>query len=231
MSLDAILLPVKGHRGRRAFSLVEVLVAGIILTAALIPIITNFQTLFRGYKKTHQATHAMSIAQCVLETIRHRFYDWDTRFFLLNDRLDERQQKLGRKEYEGVFKKVVLDFEEFRSSATGPLGFRVTQVAGQADTLKYFKEFFNFKDGGAKGITETTNPVLFRQLSTYRATVRVVPGTPRSFLDSEPNGSPEIDMCEVQVEVAWLDVADKRQSLSLSNVLTRRQYNPFPDGK
>lgn len=212
---------------RRAFSLLETLIAGMILTTALIPIISNFQTLFRQYKKTHQATHALNIAQCILESVRYRLYNGDSRFFKLNDTTKERVKQLlpPARKYEEFF----LALEDGVQVATGERGVRITQVEPRSSS-KYFQEFMRVK-GESQGITDRFNPVLFRQLDSYRAIVRVSFGAPKSLMDSEPNGSPEIDMCELEVMISFRDAGGVEQSQSLFTVVTRRQYNQFPDGQ
>lgn len=227
---------MKRVHAARGFSLMEVLIAGIVLTAALIPILGNFHSLYRGFRKTHEASHATFLAQAILENVRYRLYDGDLRWFRydeftagvavpdgdpryakLNDDSDTRRENACNGGHESFFLKLAEEGE--------PIVVR----AGEK-TSQYFVEFLSLKDSKLHGITAETNPRLHAELDTYRVTLEVRLSAPTSRIDSDGDGNAELDMAELGATVRWVDRAKKEQVRQFWTMLTRHQYNTYPQG-
>jgi type II secretory pathway pseudopilin PulG len=212
---------------KRAFSLLEVLVAGVVLTAALLPIVANLHQLFRGFQRTQEATHATFLAQAVIEGLRHRLYDGDTRFFGGADASDPRpgplnvdQAELDRRVCQRGYEKFFLSLVE----EGAPVVLR--HAPG---TSRYFLDFQSV-EGKLTGLSAETNPRLCRELESYRITVEVRVSVPASALDSDGDGHLEVDMAEVGATVSWTAADGAPQTRTFWTVLTRHQYSPWPGG-
>jgi len=221
---------------RSAFSLLEVVLAGVILSLALLPILGNFQQLFRGLKKTQDATHAAFLAQAIMENIRYRLYDGDERFFRLdqvrsgkrvpdgdprvghiNEPADELDRRICARDYERFF----LELTEEGVSV---------RVAPGLETSRFFLDFTNVQRSGLHGITAQSHPRLWRELEGYRVLVEVRLSVPESAIDSDGDGNIEIDMAEIIAVVSWSASDGTPMSREYATVFTRHQYNPWPKG-
>ncbi|MBI4872839.1 MAG: type II secretion system protein [Candidatus Riflebacteria bacterium] len=200
---------------RCGFTLLEVLIASLVLTAALVPIVANFSSVFHGFGKTREATHATMIGQAILENVRYRLYDGDTRFFTLNDSPEERRRKLRnpRNRFRDFFTKLREE------------GQKVTEVTS-GDCSQYFVDFANLRGTPLHGLTASSNPGLFQDLASYRVTLEVSWSVPENLIDSDEDGRDELDMAEVLVTVSWQDRTQEERQERFFTMLTHHQYLP-----
>jgi hypothetical protein len=203
---------------RGAFSLLEVVIAGTILAMAVLPIVANLHQLFRGFQRTHEATHATFLAQAVVENVKHRLYDGpaDPRVGHLNESAEELERRMCRKEYETFF----LGLAEENGAVT----------MRQDGASRYFVDFMNIKGSKLHGITEETNPGLWRELDSYRVSLEVRFSVPDSVIDSDGDGKLEVDMAEIGATVSWTGPDGAPLARTFWTVLSRHQHNPWPQG-
>ncbi|MBI4864108.1 MAG: type II secretion system protein [Candidatus Riflebacteria bacterium] len=224
------------ERSRRGFSLVEVLVATVIVSVALVPIVAGYHRLFAGLKKTQEATHATFLAQAILENVRYRLYDGDERFFRLDEVRagkpvpdgDPRVGHLNLSREELDRRICARDYEKFFLNLTEE-GEPIVVLRDKAPS-RYFVDFVNLKGSRLHGITQETNPTLYQELEHYRASLEVRLSVPESTLDSDGDGHPEIDLVEIVALIRWTGPGGEELSRSFFTVFTRHQYNPWPEG-
>lgn len=201
---------------RRGFSLIEVVIAGAILAMAVLPIVANLHQLFRGFQRTHEATHATFLAQAVLENVKHRLYDGDARVGDLNLEPAELERRMCRRDYEKFFLALIEEGE--------PITLREDAAS------RYFVDFMKLKGSKLHGITAESNPGLFNELESYRVSLEVRFSVPDSVIDSDGDGTLEVDMAEVGATVSWTGPDGAPLARTFWTVLTRHQYNPWPQG-
>ena len=100
----------------------------------------------------------------------------------------------------------------------------VVDVSGQTVSV-YFRNFSNLESKIAAGLSEESNPTLFRQLraARVRVEVHVDDGSSRTPLDADGDMRAERDMCEVRVEVVWPDESGNERRKEAWTALTRRE--------
>lgn len=202
---------------RASFSLVEILVASAILAAALIPLSESFHVVIFGFKHTTESTHGAFLAQSVMENIRYRLYNLDSRYCKLNASEAERKAAIERKDYETFFKEL--------AEADHGQCIEVREGTGSS-TSKYFLHFEKLQGTTLHGIRPDTSPRLFQELKDYSIEVQVsfddVPAIERVGLDP----TQQVDLARVTVIVSWLDRNDEHRESRYSTVLTRYLYEP-----
>lgn len=196
---------------RRGLTILEVVIAIAVLAAVIVPIADSFSTLRTGFVTIGRHTIALGLARAVLDHIHYRIYDGDGR----------------------VGTTLMSDTEKVAAATAGD-GQAFFDALAEADrivtaqdpdrTSTYFLRINDLTKSGVVGITEANDPDLFRQLKDYVCAVDVYFSVPGDVLDSDVNGTPEVDMAEVRVTIGWNEHGQDR-SLELWSVFTRREYN------
>lgn len=192
-------------------TILEVLVALVILTVVVIPILDTFSTFRRGFAKMSRYNIALGLASSVLEHIHFTLYNEDIR---LTDMLAPDNERVTRAADEGAQQ----IFDEFIEADT-----KVTSV-DPSTVSSYFVRFNDLTKTGVFGITPENDPELYRQLKDYRCSVDVYYSLPYDSLDSDVDGTPEVDMAEIKVTITWKD-GERDRSIDLWTVYSARQYN------
>ena len=196
---------------RRGTSLLETIIAIVVLSLVLIPIANTFSTLRSGFTKVSRNAVAIGLARAVLDHIHYQLYDQDTRIagILANDA--EKVLAVQNGEAKTFFQSLAETEKSVTCEDIGALS-------------PYFHRINDLTKSGAFGITPENDIDLYNQLKTYRCSVDVYFSTPTDLLDSNVDGQSEPDMAEIKVTLSW-DEGDQRRSLALWSVFTKRQYN------
>lgn len=220
--------------GKRGLTLVEVLVAGIVLLAALPPLINSLTTVWRLEAAQANESHGTHLAHVVFESVLHRMYNGrpvqsgepavtprDPRGYGLNDTQAERRQKYAAKSY-------LQFFLRLRESGTAAVS---SPDAGNVALSQYFDRLVQDQDGPlASGPTETSHPELVAALKNFRIDVDVQlhlddvppppPGTPRT--------EPAVDMARLKLDLTWSDRSGAPVTRSFRTRLTRYLFEDSP---
>ncbi len=196
------------------FTLVEILIASAILTMALIPIVSSFHTLVVGFKKTTESTHGAFLAQSVMENIRYRLYNFDARYYGLNDTVEARAEALEQLRWK-LFFQDLAETEGGRWVVDNPQGIS-----------RYFIEFQHLEGTDLHAIRQETNPALWKSLKDYSAEVHVFFDGLDEIFDPDGDEKRQTDMAGVRVVIHWIDHEDVHRSSEFETVLTRYQYEP-----
>jgi len=191
-------------------TIIEVILAFVILLTILIPLSDSFSTFRVGFGKIEHKTVALNLASSVLEHIHYRLYDDDLR---LSDILDSDTEKNTNTTEDAVAE--IFD----RFIETG------TSVTGEADSeiSPCFLSIHDLTQSGEFGVTQENDPDLYRQLKDYRCSVNIYYSTTDDLLDSDVDGSAELDMAEIRVRIHWLD-KNMERFVELWTVYSSRQY-------
>ena len=196
---------------RRAFSILEAVIAAALLTVLVIPLATSFSSLRTGFVKIGRHSVALGLARAVMDHVHFKLYNDDTRF---TDMLVADADKVA-----SVTDGAGRDF--FESLIETQLG---VTYADPASLSTYFVRINDLTKSGEFGITPENDPDLYRQLRDYRCSVDVYYSFAYDMLDSDLDEEPEVDMAEVKVEITW-EEAQQHRRVELWSVFTKRQYN------
>ena len=196
---------------RRGTSLLETIIAIVVLSVVLIPIANTFSTLRSGFTKVSRNAVAIGLARAVLDHIHYKLYDDDTRFADVLASDAEKVLAVQNGEAKTFFSNLAETEKSVTCEDIGALS-------------PYFNRINDLTKSGAFGITPENDIDLYNQLKTYRCSVDVYFSTPTDLLDSDVDGQSEPDMAEIKVTLSW-DEGDQRRSLELWSVFTKRQYN------
>lgn len=209
-------------RNRKGMSLLEVLLASVILATALIPILYSTHTITRTYERSEQISHAALLSQAIVDRIRYRMLTEDLRFWRLSDTPSEILSKLQTGASASVFER----FDEKEASVVS------VEVLPQvsAPISSYFRNFHEWPQGPDQppdlAITEATNPALLRDLRDCRVTVTVHPSSTSSPIDSDLDDNAEWDMADVEVIVEFPSASGPGLA-TYWTTLSRRQHTSY----
>lgn len=203
------------HRrsGRPGLSLLEILVALTILLVGLVPLVDAFNTGFRGAALTGEHAQAMLLAESAMEEARARVTYSLTRYYSLAETGAEILPRARRGDWQA-------DFLRLQTRGSEPV---VSSDPSRICT--YFRALFN--DGaGEAPITGAIDLVAARALEKYRVEVKVSFGASSQGIDSNGDQRPETDMCEIQVDVTWVEPGKApSQPVRLKSLFTREEYD------
>ena len=198
---------------RSGLTIIEVVVAMVILVTVMIPLSDTFTTFRTGFVKISQKTLALNLASSVLEHIHQKLYDDDLRLFDLLDSDAEKNAAATEDAAMSMFDQYI----ELNTSITS-----------EADTSisSYFISIHDLTQSGDFGITLENDPDLYKQLREYRCSVNLYYSAEDDIIDSDVDGASEKDMAEVRVRIHWLDDGHER-FVELWTVYSARQYIDF----
>lgn len=203
----------QGQKGRKkGLTIVEVVIAMVILVTVMIPLSDTFTSFRTGFEKISRKTVALNLAASVLEHIHHKLYNDDLRLF---DLLDSDSIKNAATDDAAT-----AVFDEYIE-----LDRPVTSEEG-TDISSYFVAIHDLTQSGDSGITLENDPDLFKQLEGFRCSVDIYYSAEDDIIDSDVDGSSEADMAEVRVRIHWPDHGTER-FVELWTVYSARQYIDF----
>ena len=196
-------------RRKAGLTILEVVLAIVILGLVMVPVLQTFSTFRKGFTKMNKYNIAIGLASTVLDHIHFSLYNNDVR---LSDVLASQAEKAaakadGAKDF----------FDEFVEDKT-----KVTSEDPSAIS-SYFVRINDLTKSGAFGITKENDPELYHQLKDFRCSVDVFYSLPYDIIDSDMDGTPEVDMAEVRVTISWNE-DDRERSVELWTVYSARQY-------
>jgi len=198
-------------RSRAGLTILEVVLAIVILSIVIVPVLQTFSTFRTGFRKMSRYNVALGLASSVLDHIHFTLYNSDIR---LSEMLASDTEKKAAVDGDGA--------KEFFESLV-EAGTKVTSEEPTA-LSSYFVRINDLTTSGVFGITPANDPELYRQLKDYRCSVDVYYSLPYDLLDSDVDGTPEVDMAEIKVTIAWNEEGRER-SIELWTVYSARQYN------
>ncbi|MBI2945662.1 MAG: prepilin-type N-terminal cleavage/methylation domain-containing protein [Candidatus Wallbacteria bacterium] len=199
---------------RRGLTFIEILIASAILAGALAPIVQSFHTLIVGFGRTSESTHGAFLAQAVMENIRYRLYNFDARFYCVNDTEEARAGKVENQAWK-LFFQGLAESEGARWVVEKPAGIS-----------RYFLEFENLQGSTLHPVSQESNPALWRALAGYSCEVFVTFDGADEIFDPDNNGKRQVDMARVRVVIHWTDGKDVPQQSFFETILSRLEYEP-----
>lgn len=199
-------------RNRTGMTILEIVLAIVILAAVIVPVANTFSTFRTGFKKINRYNMALGLASSVLDHIYCRMYDTDIR---LTPSLASDTEKVAAADSGEVVQEFFDGFIETGSKVTSEESTPISS---------YFVRINDLTKNGVFGITKENDPDLYMQLKDYACSVDVFYSLPYDVLDSDVDGVPEVDMAEIRVTVSWDDDGRSR-SVELWTVYSARQYN------
>lgn len=185
----------KGGSIDEGLSLVEILLACVLLVVLSVPLLDVLRSLRLGYAHSADRTTAAFVAQAVLEEVRYRLYAF------------------GSGSAEGG--------DEAMESFFARLGEEGARVASWRDgeRSRYFARFENLQGTGLHGFTPEQHPEIYARLYDMLCDVHV-----RTPIPATDGGEPELGLAEIEVVVSWPSAGGgpRRPSLSLTTIVTCR---------
>lgn len=201
-----------GKYGKKGLTIIEVVIAMVILVTVMIPLSDTFTSFRTGFEKISRRTVALNLAASVLEHIHQRLYSDDLRLFNLLD-----NDTVKNESTEDAATEVFDQYTELDRPVTSEAGTEISS---------YFVSIQDLTQSGDKGITLENDPDLFKQLEGFRCSVEIYYSAEDDLIDSDVDGSSEADMAEVRVRIHWLDDGGER-FVELWTVYSARQYIDF----
>lgn len=217
---------------RSGMTLTEVLVAGLVVAAAMPPLIQLGLTVAKLDTGHGQRTQAIGLSQLVFEQLHYRLYNGDSRGGIkLNDTFAERQQAYTtRRPY-------LSNFLEMRDDSGSP-----AVPPDQLDPTQssFLTGFINGYAGPGRSqpspITARTNPDLALALKSYKIALGVTPHLDIATVDPAPDawprakerGEPKLDLARFDVRVTWDDAKGQAQTRTLVTRFCRGLYEMDP---
>jgi len=205
-------VPVGMKTTRRGLSLLEVLLAVVILLIGLVPIVDAYRTGFRSTSLSREHTQALLLAESAMEEARARVTYSLSRYYSLKDTGKE-IIPLARA---GRWKD---DFLALQTAGPG----RVVS-ANAPEVSPYFAKLFN-AGGGEAPLTPALDANAARLLERFRVSVRVEFEPDGKPIDSDNDGRGETDMCQVVVQVDWDEEGRPHPPVVLKSLFTREDYD------
>lgn len=197
---------------KKGLTIVEVVIAMVILVTVMIPLSDTFTSFRTGFEKISRRTVALNLAASVLEHIHQKLYDDDLRLFDLMD-----SDSVKNAATDDAAMEVFDQYIELDRPVTSETGTEISS---------YFVSIHNLTQSGDAGITLENDPDLFKQLQGFRCSVDIYYSAEDDLIDSDVDGSSEADMAEVRVRIHWPDNGTER-FVELWTVYSARQYIDF----
>lgn len=219
---------------RSGMTMTEVLVAGLVVAAALPPLMQLGVSIAKLDTGHGQRSLAIGLSQVAFEQIHYRLYNGDSRGGIkLNDTESARQTAYritSRPAYLASF----LDLKDDAGSPAIP-----------ADLLDptqspYLKGFINGYVSPGKSsptaLTVRTNPDLAAALAKFKIAVGVIPHLDIPTEDPGSNawprkkapGEPKLDLARFEVRVIWEDAKGAAQTRTLVTRFGRTMFESDP---
>lgn len=203
---------------RAGLSLLEILIALVILMIGLYPLVETFRGGFAAVNLTKEHGQALLLADSVMEEIRARITYGLGRYYGLGDSGTVVKDRASRGAWKSVFQP--LAEERRRVVSRNP-----------SEISTYFKAVFDTGAGPAP-VSEALDPIAARELAGFTTQVSVRFDVDGAAIDSDGDGRPETDMCEVEVTVSWRENerADER-SIKVASLFTREDFDRALEGQ
>jgi hypothetical protein len=204
---------------KRALSLVEMMVAMMVLMVALPPLIDAAMSMARWDRTRDLRSHATHFGQLALERTHYQLYDDETRSWTLDDPVATR----------------VTKYSTIPPTWMQPLAYPAGAVVNApakagANPAPAFGAIYQREGGPATGLTETTHPELVADVASYRVQLTVTP-IDASTLPAFPNKNeddPRPDLAQVEVLVRWTDFRGGTREQRVRSWRTRPVWEPDP---
>jgi hypothetical protein len=234
--------PLPGGPGRsaarvRALTLIEVLVASLILLIAIPPLIDTATTIARMDRAREGRSHATNLEQMAIEHLRHRLYQEDDRGYRLGDDDSTRRSRYSTSppSWLATLHKLsdadswIVDLPS-RSADAQSVPF--TRFFGRDNPVKLYPwSGSDTRDNVVyQGLTSVTNPELSREIESYRLAVSVKDypvGADPSLRTKEP-ASPKVDLVDVGLTIRWRDLRGQETSQIVTTRMIRTIGEPDP---
>lgn len=185
-------------------SLLEILLAGVLVVAATIPLLDTFGGLRRGLQTSTRRVTALFLAQSILENVRYRLYNFGPFAGALPAPADRNQA-------------IVEFFEELREEGA--------QVATDSDPERslYFARIEDLSGTGLHGICRASHPNVFPRLAAFSCRLEVISDSPET--DGDGDGRPDEGLAELSVVIHWQEpTGGPEQELRLWTLLSARRH-------
>lgn len=193
---------------KRGLSLVEMMVAMLVLMVALPPIIDAAVSMARWDKTRDLRSHATHFGQVALERTHYQLYDGDTRAWTLDTSIDERRTA----------------YSTTPPAWMQPLAYPPGAVVNApskvgASPAPAFAQF-----------TESTHPALVTDVATYRVELTVTPidGAALPALSNKNEDDPRPDLAQIDAIVRWTDYRGGAREQRVRTWRTRPVWEPDP---
>lgn len=203
---------------RTGLSLLEILLALVILMIGLYPLVETFRGGFAAVAMSREHGQALLLADSVMEEVRARITYSLGRYYGLADSGAVVRQRASA----GAWKSVFTPLAEERRRV-------VSQNRSEVST--YFRSLFD-TGAGPQPVQAALDPIAARELAAFTTQVQVRFDVDGAAIDSDGDGRAETDMCEVAVTISWRE-GDKAEekSLCLESLFTREEFDRALEGQ
>ena len=184
---------------RRGFSLLEAIIALVILLIGLVPLVNAFRTGFRSAALSREQVQAMYLAEAVLEEARGRLLTTLKPFYQLKD-----------------------DPRAIRDLVASGAWKAPFETLGHARCKALASPYFDRVVGAP--LTPAIDPIAHRALQPFDLEVKVTFEPDGAVIDSDGDRKPETDMCHVTARLTWAEGAEAK-SFELATLFTRTDFN------
>lgn len=184
---------------KRGFSLLEAIIAIVILLIGLVPLVQAFRGGFRAAAMSREQVQAMYVAEAVLEEARGRLLTSLKPFYQLKD-----------------------DPRAIRDLVASGAWKAPFETLGHAKMKVLASPYFDRVVGGP--LTPAVDPIAHKALAPFELEVVVSFEPGGAVIDSDGDRKPETDMCHVSAKVSWPEDAGTG-SFELSTLFTRSDFN------
>lgn len=205
-------------RRATALSLLEILLAMVILLIGLYPLVETFRGGFAATRMSKEHAQALLLADSIMEEVRARITYGLGRYHGLGDSGTVVRQRASAGAWKSVF--TPLAEERRRVVSQDPSGIST-----------YFKNLFDTGEG-AGPVRAALDPIAARELAAFTTQVQVNFDVEGAAIDSDGDGRAESDMCEVAVTISWReDGRADEKSLRLGSLFTREDFDRALEGQ
>ncbi len=189
----------KLHQG---VSLVEILIAVVIIVLVSMPIISALQSVHRGTHVTARKEFGLYLGQAILEGVQYRLYVSGPELQAVG--VDE---VLDEAAYATALRVFFISLEEEGASIT-------LDESNQAS--RYFASLENLKGTGLHGFSAERYPEIYSQLQGYRCELNVTTPSKGVIAGTEL----QRELAEIAVKISWPSATGQgRRSLELFTVV------------
>lgn len=213
-------MTTKHKISNRALSLVEMMVAMMVVMVALPPLIDAAMSMARWDRTRDLRSHATHFGQLALERAHHRLYDGDPRSFKLGAAIPKRLDAYAARP------------PAWQQDLAFPEGAVVDAPSrtGGASVTGPFGELYRRDGAPAGGLSEATHPELVLDVASYRVEQTITPldGATLPALAAKGADDPRPDLVQVDTVVRWTDFRGGAREQRARTWRTRAVWEPDP---